>query len=77
VTDHTHEREAEAHYVDTDTCVHRLLSLSGVDVTEVGQCTHAPTMLVAGWPTCDLHTVRLITWEHERGNPDPVVRRLL
>lgn len=85
MTDHTHVREAEPHYVDTDTCVHqlqppepgRVLTLAPLRVSAAAQCPRPVSFLVAGWPSCDGHVVAVIVWEHERGNPDVVVRRIV
>jgi len=72
VTHHSHVREADVHYVDTETCVHRLLP-----VAPSSQCPRPPAFLVAGLPSCDGHVVPVVVDQHSRGNPDVVVRRIL
>lgn len=88
----THVRDAEVHYVDTETCVHRLAAretgdwaralterLDHVPITvhPAAQCPRPPAFLVAGLPSCDGHVVAVVVWEHQRGNPDVVVRRIV
>lgn len=81
MTDRTYDREAEVSYVDTQTCVHRLLPITppaGRYVpSPAAQCPRQPEFLVAGYPSCGQHVAVVITWEHQRGNADVVVRRWL
>lgn len=72
MSDHTHLRAYDLHLVDGDTCVHRLLPAA---VTS--QCPRPPEFDVTGWPACGTHLAPVIRGEHDRGNPDVVVRRRL
>lgn len=70
MTEHTHVRDADLHYVNSETCVHRLLP-----VAASSQCPRQPAFRINSYPTCDGHVAAVVTWMHERGNPDAVVRR--
>jgi hypothetical protein len=86
VTDHTHVRDAELHYVDRDTCVHRLVPYTTPEQPWDGgakpiprlhgaaQCPRQPSFIIDSYPTCDGHVVAVVVWMHER-RPDVVVRR--
>lgn len=70
MTELDHVREAEVHYVDTETCAHRLLPVS-----TASQCPKQPEHLVTGIPVCGGHLAMVVRDQYARGNPDPVVRR--
>jgi hypothetical protein len=73
VTDHTHVRDADLHYVDRDTCVHRLRP-----VAASSQCPRQPSFIInSAYPTCDGHVVAVVVTLHDRAIPDVVVRRIV
>lgn len=92
MTDHTHVRDADLHFVDLETCVHRLLPVRRPDwaralrerldhtpqtTSPAAQCPRPPSFRIDSYPTCDQHVVAVVVWMHDRGNPDVVVRRIV